>query len=146
MPCSSEPSPPVRPWFGRSPINPMAGGSDASWILSDTIGKSGNPCLAPTIEFQMKKSLRSLLLLAAVLHTTVGVQAQLTTSPANPAAPPTPVTSPAQLALTNRIGGSFGASNTVASAQDRQRMMNLLGITSLRPGRNGSNPQRSEER
>src|SRR6266540_2893183 len=141
MPCSSEPSPPVRPWFGRSPINPMAGGSDASWIRSDTIGKSGNPCPATTVEFQMKKYLRTLLLLAAALHTTVGIHAQPTTVPAIPAASAASGTFPAQAALTNRGSGGFGASNTVASAQDRQKMMNLLGITSLRPGRNGSNPQ-----
>lgn len=94
----------------------------------------------------MKNSLHTLLLLAAALHTTVGVQAQTTTVPAIPAAPPAPGRFPGQTLLDNR-GVGFGASNAVASALaaasalDRQKMMNLLGIASLRPGRNGSNPQ-----
>jgi len=67
------------------------------------------------------RTLRAAFLLAAALHTTPGVQAQT--------------------ASTNRIGAGFGGANNAASAEDRKKMMALLGITSLRPGRNGSNPQ-----
>ncbi len=75
---------------------------------------------------------RQLLLLTAALHAIAGVQAQ-------PA--PASGTNPAQTASTNRFGGGFGGANNAASAQDRQKMMDLLHLTSLRPGRNGSNPQ-----
>ena len=87
----------------------------------------------------MKRTPRALLLLAAALHVTVGVKAQPAPVPGNPPTAPAPGTAPAQ--PSGRDGGGFGGANAAASAQDRQKMMDLLKITSLRPGRKGSNPQ-----
>ena len=47
----------------------------------------------------------------------------------------------AQPASTNRAGGGFGSANNAATAADRQKMLDVLGIKLMRPGRNGSNPQ-----
>ena len=47
----------------------------------------------------------------------------------------------APAAAPGRGGGGFGGGNNAATAQDHQRMMDLLHITSLRRGRDGSNPQ-----
>lgn len=44
------------------------------------------------------------------------------------------------LRRTNASGGP-GSTTAAASAEDRRKMLDLLGITTLRPGRNGSNPQ-----
>lgn len=42
---------------------------------------------------------------------------------------------------TNRPAGAFGFGNNAAAERDHQRMMNLLHMTSIRPGRDGNNPQ-----
>ena len=68
-----------------------------------------------------QRTLRNLLLLAAALCASFDAHAQ-------------PVS-------TNRPGPGFGEASRAASSQDRQKMLDLLGITSMRPGRNGSNPQ-----
>lgn len=83
----------------------------------------------------IRKRMKLIALLLTLNATLAALAADRTpTAPAPGAAP-----SPAGAA--GRGGGGFGGANTAASAQDRQKMMDLLHITSLRPGRNGGNPQ-----
>ena len=49
------------------------------------------------------------------------------------------VTTTTPVAAPGRAGGGFGGGNNAATEQDHQRMMDLLHITSIRRGRDGSN-------
>ena len=60
---------------------------------------------------------------------------------ANPAAPATNSVATNSVPAAGRGGGGFGAGNNAATAQDHQKMMALLHISSIRRGRDGSNPQ-----
>src|SRR5262249_44206711 len=85
---------------------------------------------AMTTRYFMKnqRSIANSFVLAAIILAKQGASAQQPAAPAN-----SPTNSPSGLNL--------GVVNSAANAQDRQQMMELLKITSLRPGRNGGNPQ-----
>src|SRR5450759_3793001 len=94
------------------------------------------------------KTPRYFLVTILYLSTIVGVLALanlharaadiVTNQPASASNTVAPATTPA--VTPPRGGGGFGGNNP-ATAQDHQRMMELLNITSIRRGRDGNNPE-----